>query len=67
MGTKIPSSIMVHSLLAFEIIILLLKLTIALNLYFDATISMDQNGTWNPRSLTKSLTVIFKCLSLKDE
>ena len=36
METRIPLSIQVHDLLAFEIRILLLKLTVALNLNFSA-------------------------------
>ena len=44
MQTRIPHSILVHDLLAIEINILFLKLTIALNVNINAIEIMDQNG-----------------------
>ena len=57
MGTKIPHSILVHDLLAFEI-----KQTMAVNLNFNSKRIMDQNGLWNsrfPYKLLRDILLIF--------
>ena len=49
MGMRIPHSIPVYDLLANEIKVLFLTLTVELNLNLNDTKIMDQNGTRNTR------------------
>ena len=59
MKTRIPHSILTQDLLEIEIKTPFLKLAMKLNLNFNVTSIMDQNGRWNSRCLYKPFTCIF--------